>query len=342
LGLNADKYKKRFKRARKVNGFNFEEIDRSEMPYAFIKNDSIKNKLKMKYKDELVKMLHVLRELLREEYQFNFEYAFDVNSSAVIKILRSTDLKKFHANSILKLITKNSRKKDTSYHFSTIHLANLLRVRPQYLMVCIKELAQKLQFSFSSLDYSVVFTNMQYKLHRSLTANIRVDTLVDRLYQRNVALIRTFSTKVDSFYCLMRSQAKKPIRDFLDIDLEEHSSQKMEKYVRMYFERDSSYMLNAMKHDGLIKHLPIIRIIPKNKMAANAEIELETTTDAELKEIVGQFFGEHASVGDVHKVPETTDGREQGLQQSLPGLPPHDQQPVLRHLRCQGVGRHRV
>lgn len=308
LGLNADRYKKKFARARKVNGLNFEDMDRSEMPYAFIKNDSIKSKLKMKYKDELVKMLHVLRELLREEYQFNFEYAFDVNSSAVIKILRSTDLRQFHANSILKLITKNSRKKDTSYHFSTIHIANLLRVRPQYLMVCIKELAQKLQFSFSSLDYSVVFTNMQYKLHKSLTATIRVDTLVDRLYKRNVSLIRTFCTKVDSFYCLMRSQAKKPIRDFVDTDLEEHSSQKMEKYVRMYFERDSSYMINAMKHDGLIKHLPVIRIIPKNKMTGDTEIELETTTDAELKEIVGQFFGEHASVGEGHLVLEAADG----------------------------------
>ena len=325
-----------------MNGFNFEDIDRSEMPYAFIKNDSIKSKLKMKYKDELVKMLHVLRELLREEYKFDFEYAFDVNSSAVVKLLRSTDLKRFHSNTILKLITKNSRKKDTSYQFNTIHVANLLRVRPQYLMVCIKELAQRLQFSFSSLDYSVVFTNMQYKLHKPLTAKIKVDTLVNRLYQRNVGLIRTFSTKVDSFYCLMRSQAKKPIREYVDTDLVEHSSQKMEKYVRMYFERDSSYMISAMKHDGLIKHLPVIRIIPKNKFGSEAEIELETTTDAELKEIIGQFFGEHASVGATNPVPEAADGREQGLQQSLPRLPPHDQQPVLRHLRRQRVGRHRV
>ena len=296
MGVNKEYTKKTQSKARKMNGMQFDDQERGDMMYAYIKNDSIKSKLKMKSKEELIKLLHVLRELLREEYDFNFEYAYDTNSSAMIKIYRSTYLKEFENHKLIKLISNHSRRKPLSYQFNLIYISNILKVRPQYLIVCLKELAQKLQFGFTTMDYSVVFTNMQFKDIKHKSKEINIERLVNRLYERNIGLIRTFTTKVDSFYVLLKSQAKKPISKFEDIDMEVSSSSIMEKYVKLYFERDSNYMIDEMKRDGLIRNLPIIRMREKNKIEKSTGIDIDSCDDREMKEFIAELFRDHSSV----------------------------------------------
>lgn len=104
-------YSKKYNKSRsfKINGSIVDEVDRSNQLLSYVKTDSIKSKLKI-HKSEFLSILHVLRDLLRNDYKLDFDYILDVTAEGTINCLKYTVAKEFEANTLIKLIRKHSKK----------------------------------------------------------------------------------------------------------------------------------------------------------------------------------------------------------------------------------------
>lgn len=284
------------KKNRKRNQEAVEAENIEDMKYTFIKNDSVKSKLRIT-KEEFYRILHVFRDMLREDYGIDFSYVLDINSKGTIKPLKYTKTEQFNAHPLIKLIKKNSRKIRNDFIFNTIQIANKFGVNPHYLRVSLLELAQDLQFNLNFTDYSVAFTNLQHRALAALTKKVNLSAMVDHLYRRNLRLIRESTTKLDSFYVLLRSQAKKPMHQFIDADLADSASPRLEKYVKLYFETGSRELIQELRKDGLMRHLPILFVEGKFKgVDRGAATEREVVGSTEIKDAVATLFKVEKSV----------------------------------------------
>lgn len=225
---------------------------------SYIKVSSIEGKFGIKAQ-QFITIMQVVKEFLRDKYDIHFEYSPSLNCTATIQSLRPTLMKQFNESRLVHVIKSNSKKIRDSYSFNVVHVANLLNITPQYLLIAVRELAQKLQFSMRSLDPAVVFTNvMSSRLSRD-GRRVDYEQITNSLYWRNIDLIREGALKVDCLYMLLDSQARnRDIAKFSEADIKVPSGPIMEKYVKSYFEEGPAQMISLMKADKLIKRLPII------------------------------------------------------------------------------------
>lgn len=269
--------------------------------YSFIKTASTQSMLKVS-RQEFVNILNVIRDILRSQYGIEFTYLLDVNSTGIVKILKPTFVEDLVKDPLMKSITRRSKKQGGSFIFNIIQVANDLDVNPHYLIVSLKAMAEKYQCSFTSSDYSVVFTNMRHFEMAEKGRRVEVNDLVEQAYRKNLELIREYCFKVDSFYILLKSQARKSISKFIDADLADTGTVVMEKYVQVYFRQGATQMIRAMQEDGVCKHLPIIFMqtvkpgeaakIPKG--VGSILIDSQVNSD-EIKDAIAKLCKDHRS-----------------------------------------------
>ena len=261
---------------------------------------------------QFITIMQVVKEFLRDKYDIHFEYSPSLNCTATIQSLRPTLTKQFNESRLVQVIKTNSKKIRDSYSFNVVHVSNLLNITPQYLLIAVRELAQKLQFAMRSMDPAVVFTNVMSSRMSRDGRKVDFEQITNSLYWRNIDLIREGALKVDCLYMLLDSQARnRDISKFSEADIKVPSGPIMEKYVKSYFEEGPAQMISLMKNDKLIKRLPIIFLRSNAKTFARpAEFPpipgaiptkdgcvpeaLEDFADvsdtAEIKDVLSQFF----------------------------------------------------
>lgn len=275
--------------------------DVTKQKYSFIKSASTQTMLKIS-RQEFANILNVLRDLLRDHYGLDFNYLLDVNSSGVIKLIKPTLEEELMKDPLMKAIKRKSKSRSKSYVFNIIQIANDLDVNPHYLIICLKSMAEKYQCSFYSSDYSIAFTNLRHSSLAMKARTIQVDELVERAYSKNLELIREYAFKVDSFYILLKSQAKKPISQYIDADLADTATELMEKYVQIYFREGATQMIRKMQEDNVCKHLPIIFLqtqkpgqkefkLPKG--IGSVMLDNSISNSDELKDSISSLFSKH-------------------------------------------------
>jgi len=247
------------------------EAERGSAPLTYIKNDAIKGRLGLQ-KNEYFGVLHLLRDILKQKYDIDYEYALDVNTLGNVRPIKVTLKEDFEKHPIIKAIKTCCKNRAENMTFSIVNVANKLGVTPQYLTVALKELSMKYQFIFIASDYSCVFTDMQHRSREADLKKLRVVELVEEVYKRNCEIIMQNCAKVDALFMLLKSQCKKPISQFNDDDITPQSSAIMEEYVKLYFSEGPEKMIARMKVNGLHDHLPVIFCYPESAEDVLADI----------------------------------------------------------------------
>ena len=71
-----------------------------------------------------------------------------INMNGHVKILRPTNTTGFHAHPMIKLIKKHAQTIRKQYNFNVVDICNILQMNPFLFIARMKDLANRLQFSF--------------------------------------------------------------------------------------------------------------------------------------------------------------------------------------------------
>lgn len=164
-------------------------------------------------------------------------------------------------------------------------MANSVELNPFLVVERLKDLGQKLKFSFITDHPAYLWTRPRAPKNADIKKCFDVAHIAECIIKRNAEKIRMNTARVDALYMILRDQAKKSIVHFQDDDLAADKNTRMEQYIKLYFSYGPIDMIQKMKADGI---------------RTATTLEVYNSKDChefqELKDHIAEFFKDNQKV----------------------------------------------